>query len=756
MSDRLRGPFVGLNPFDTSDAAYFFGRLREIRLLASNILSTPLLVVFGQSGVGKSSLLSAGIVPRLREDPHAVVVLVRDWSGEPLGKCLAALSAEAARLLEPKAATERRLAAAVAAVEEAGGGPVVLILDQFEEYFNHVDQEKGLAFEKALGELVASTSLDVHVAVSIRFDEVGRLDQLRRAIPEIMSATFELTSLGRDDAEEAICRPVDAYNSERGAAVKVDPKLVEALLEDCQIDRVAGSAGGVADRLSARHARGINSSYLQLALARLWEWRGEAGAGAADELSFAAYDQMGRVDRIAAEHFGAVLKGFSPRVRQACARFFQLLVTRSGAKMAVPVEDLAGEARLGDEELRGVLDKLSAGDARILRVAVQHAEFKRQRYEIVHDVLAAPILKWRGDELAKAQEFGDFVVREALRPLDVWDRYVASGLLLSIVQYKEGRLPVAAACAALGVARERLLAVARRLEQRDLLKVEGKKGAASLALADEIPAEVVRNRLQNPAEDAPFACLIDLRNRDVIPIVGGGLPVGRVFQPALGDRAISRAHLLIMKDQANDSLAMELRSLNGSTLNAEPWPYGPVKALASGDIVVLANAVPLLFIAARDFPQIAGWDDVPVADDVPLHLPEVGGSENLWGVVIFGWHRRYALLRSGPVKVYADGTTRPTDRSADRGEDELMTLRPVRGRGIEVSFGTSVDDAQCYFRADDRRETFNSERLDPRQSYFVNGRPDRRGRLRLNRGFYEIIAYWEAMDDGTAPGVQLH
>ena len=57
-------PYVGLQPFEEQHQAYFFGRKREQRLIISNLLAAPLTIFYGSSGVGKSSILMAGVLRR--------------------------------------------------------------------------------------------------------------------------------------------------------------------------------------------------------------------------------------------------------------------------------------------------------------------------------------------------------------------------------------------------------------------------------------------------------------------------------------------------------------------------------------------------------------------------------------------------------------------------------------------------------------------------------------------------------------------
>ena len=69
-----RAPFVGLRPFDLADAAWFFGREREVARLTRKVRASPFTAVVGASGSGKSSLVRAGVLPVLRQDGWREVI----------------------------------------------------------------------------------------------------------------------------------------------------------------------------------------------------------------------------------------------------------------------------------------------------------------------------------------------------------------------------------------------------------------------------------------------------------------------------------------------------------------------------------------------------------------------------------------------------------------------------------------------------------------------------------------------------------
>src|SRR5215813_15205529 len=88
-----KGPYKGLDHYEERDAPLFFGREVERDLVVSNLLAARLTLLYGQSGVGKSSLLYAGVVPRLREVPDLAVVTFRSWGGDPVAGLSAAIRA---------------------------------------------------------------------------------------------------------------------------------------------------------------------------------------------------------------------------------------------------------------------------------------------------------------------------------------------------------------------------------------------------------------------------------------------------------------------------------------------------------------------------------------------------------------------------------------------------------------------------------------------------------------------------------------
>src|SRR5690349_15612092 len=64
-------PFIGLRPFGLEDREFFFGRDRQVESLQQQLVTSRLISVIGSSGTGKSSLIRAGLLPRLHAEPLA-------------------------------------------------------------------------------------------------------------------------------------------------------------------------------------------------------------------------------------------------------------------------------------------------------------------------------------------------------------------------------------------------------------------------------------------------------------------------------------------------------------------------------------------------------------------------------------------------------------------------------------------------------------------------------------------------------------
>jgi len=391
---------VGLAPYDEDDAAFFFGRSQEVAIASANLRSARLTILYGPSGVGKSSLLQAGVVHGLREmasdeSPFAICT-VRSWLDDPVRTLQEASRAALQELAgnEPLPSPRSTLTESLHAWTERTG-TLLVVLDQFEEYFQyHAEEGAGehlTGFAAQLATVVNDPNLAVNVLLSIREDAWAKLDRFEGHIPLLFANYLRVDHLDLDAAREAIEAPIAAWNAtlEPGAEpYDIEPALIGAVL--------SAAGGGLAADAETDVAASdrVEAPFLQLVLERLWR---ATVADGAHVLTLARLEALGGARQIVERHLLDALDRLSPAEQDTASDCFRFLVSSSKSKIAHPAADLAEWTRRPEPQVTTVLDKLCSGESgRILRaVAPAPDEATRSSYELFHDVLAEPILAWR-------------------------------------------------------------------------------------------------------------------------------------------------------------------------------------------------------------------------------------------------------------------------------------------------------------------------------------------------------------------------
>jgi WD40 repeat protein len=400
-----RSPYQGLIPYGERDAPFFFGREKEARLIAANLFASPLTLLYGASGVGKSSVLRAGVAHQLRQRDDLLIVVFNSWQSSPANDLIQAISAQV-KLADQEAweritrrmpeDNEITLNDYLAICADELQRRLMIILDQFEEYFLYhpVEDDFATAFSKAL------TSRDVPISflISIREDFYAKLDRFEGRIPSLYDNYLRIEHLDRRAARTAIEKPIAEYN-QRFASDKpftLEAGLISAVLTQVETGQVIiGEAGrGVVEAAGRSDAEArIETPFLQLVMTRLWD---AEVAGGSRRLRLETLTKLGGAANIVRTHLDAVVTKLTPREQEIAASIFHYLVTPSGTKIAYTASDLAGSAELNEAEVVEVLERLTHGDVRILRPVDPTPERPGvPRYEIFHDVLAPAILAWR-------------------------------------------------------------------------------------------------------------------------------------------------------------------------------------------------------------------------------------------------------------------------------------------------------------------------------------------------------------------------
>jgi HEAT repeat protein len=379
-------PYIGLRPFTENERDRFFGRRREISILLDKIRANRLTLLLAASGVGKSSLLQAGIMPALRADGNTELIYHRDWAASPQ----VFKQAVSSHYGEPY--KDVPLKSILRACTLFSGGQQILLLDQFEEFFNyHRFRQEFLPFVEELSAAILDRSTPASFVISMREDFALELNAFKPFLPGVFDNYFRLEKLTREQARQAMKEPLKptgwCFEPEQNGKAG----LLEQVLNDLA-KREQERQFGVQELLALKELPLlVEPPHLQIVCQELWlHHRDEA----AKQISHAAYDKAGGTKGILEDYFLRKINLFSQREQRLASAAFDHLIGQRATKIAHPLDRLA--ELTGFQELGPVLDKLQ--DAAILRRQQRDRVFW---YELYHDIFSESIDAWNREFKAR-------------------------------------------------------------------------------------------------------------------------------------------------------------------------------------------------------------------------------------------------------------------------------------------------------------------------------------------------------------------
>ncbi|HKP84586.1 MAG TPA: M15 family metallopeptidase [Blastocatellia bacterium] len=314
-----RNPFVGLRPFDSGESLLFFGRRQQTMELLQHLHRTRFLAVVGSSGCGKSSLIRAGLIPKLeagflveeRDRWHVAAMKPGDAPLQNLASALLeALSpgqgaADTAEFVEAI-----RVAGAQAIIDRLespgtdSGANVLLLIDQFEEIFrfglrtdNQEHRDEAADFVSIMLGLAKQSAAPIYVVMTMRSDFLGDCDNFY-GLPEAMNRSqYLVPRLTRKQRQEAIEGPIRLFGA------TLTPRLLDRLLND---------VGDQSDQLPV----------MQHALMRTWENWLQKNDGPVDTTH---YEAIGTIKDALSKDADQALEGMSAEEVMIAERMFQAL-----------------------------------------------------------------------------------------------------------------------------------------------------------------------------------------------------------------------------------------------------------------------------------------------------------------------------------------------------------------------------------------------------------------------------------------------
>jgi formylglycine-generating enzyme required for sulfatase activity len=351
-------PFRHLAPLTESDRDRLYGRESDLAILSEAVLFRRSVIYTAPSGTGKTSLLRAGLLPRLEAlDVNGIYMRCRP-------ECAAAL----ADAIHPGATS---IVDAITAWHESGGGKLVLVLDQLEAALADPDFISSLlAFDRF------PPGVDVSIVLSIREDYLARLVARTQTLePNI--PVLRLPPLSPAGARTAILGPLTE------ARLAIEPELLDVLLDD-----FVEAASAIGQEMGwGASTRAVYPPHLQLACSVLYEALGSGEA----TITLAHYRRLGGFTAIVGEHLDRVLDTELADGRDVIARdlFVALVTTANERAVRSETELLAMVSKHPPDRVTAVLELLRS---RGLLVRVRGDG--EPSWELIHDSLVPRVLAW--------------------------------------------------------------------------------------------------------------------------------------------------------------------------------------------------------------------------------------------------------------------------------------------------------------------------------------------------------------------------
>ncbi|MCP4415496.1 MAG: hypothetical protein GY805_02670, partial [Chloroflexi bacterium] len=375
-----RCPYIGLDSFDESNNHLFYGRNQLIKELLNQVMVSRLVTAVGPSGSGKSSVVLAGLLPRLQDNalPDS-----EKWHYYPAIVPGAAPLTHLSKMLQPeKAGSDDWLTANYDAfikdsehlaklIETQTDGPAVIVIDQFEETFTlcHDDKERDAFIDNLFS--VAKVHETRHVIIlTMRVDYESYLNKVPLFQSLYEQGLVRVTAMNASELHEAIEQPAQEIG------LKFEDGLIDTLVRE-----IVGEPAAL--------------PLLQFALLQLWDDRER------NRITWDAYRRLGGVMAALAHTADSLFNSFLPEDQQTAKRILLRLV-RPGTgleftRSRIPRRSMhhRGEA---NDRIDRVLEKLV--EARLLR-QTDGTSAEDDQFEVGHEALVRNwprLVEWLEDD----------------------------------------------------------------------------------------------------------------------------------------------------------------------------------------------------------------------------------------------------------------------------------------------------------------------------------------------------------------------
>ncbi|MDO7173839.1 ATP-binding protein [Mariniflexile sp. AS56] len=392
-------PFKFLDSYKREDRGVFFGRDEEINALYEMVFQSSIILIYGASGTGKTSLINCGLAGKFQ--PHDwLALMIRRGSNinESLEKALNEAGGKVKDSAvgmdwfdnwtdESEKNTTRLspIGKSINAVYEKSFKPIYLIFDQFEELFILGSISEQELFIKTVQDILQSQQ-PVKLIFSIREEYLGHLSGFERAVPQLLRKKLRIEPMNLEKVKQVII----------GAAAYKDSNVSLQLGESDLV------AEGIFDKIKGEEkSLTIQLPFLQVFLDKFYlKITGDESRTADAKFNMQSLNEMGEIGDVLIDFLEEQVSGISNKLKvkhpvltpDMIWKILSPFSTLEGTKDPISKQDLY--ERLPNTDI-ALIDYVVGAfiNSRILRY-----NESSDRFEIAHDALAKPIAEKRSVE----------------------------------------------------------------------------------------------------------------------------------------------------------------------------------------------------------------------------------------------------------------------------------------------------------------------------------------------------------------------
>lgn len=285
----MKSPFKFLDSYQKEDKSSFFGREQETKQLLNAVHASNLVLLYGASGTGKTSLINCGLGNQFQKSDWLPIFIRR---GNDLN---VSLQKELDKLLPSQEGQDHALRFKISDLYHEYYRPVYLIFDQFEELYIMGSLSEQNTFHKSISELLQS-GLKCKIILSIREEYIAYLSEFEKIVPSLFDNRLRIEKMK-------------------------DRNLIRVVMGTCKfgkihIDEPRKTVMEILDNLRSKR-EGIDLTHLQVYLDRLWRTAIKE-QGESEELTFdlPLVKRVGKVENVLSDFLDEQMKEVEGGLKQ--------------------------------------------------------------------------------------------------------------------------------------------------------------------------------------------------------------------------------------------------------------------------------------------------------------------------------------------------------------------------------------------------------------------------------------------------------